>query len=299
MPYKSKRRSHARTAVKRRWTTETVTGTNNDSDEESFKVSSQSSEYDRDELTLHEELNIADIGDLFEMVKSETTVRSLSVLMYLSLTHFGVTWRNADLFLKEIGALSAETCHKWGKVFIEKDLDDFLEEKRGGKHGEIFFDTFPELENTAKLFALEGCQRKSSSFTSLELAHYVDKQYYELTGEVRKHATFLLLHLRSLLPFSIFKTKTMSQMIRSERACRLDLRRWGCKFDKNTAKPYWAGHERTDVVQVRKLFVQTFLHTKERYYRITEGEDPQWIIPKDNPAILLCTCVLILSPFSS
>ena len=101
-------------------------------------------------------MNTADIGDLFEIVKSQTSVRSLSVLVYLSLTHFGVTWRNADLLLKEIGGLSAETCHKWSEVVIEKDLDDFLEEKRGGKRGEIFFDTFPELEKYGEAICTRG-----------------------------------------------------------------------------------------------------------------------------------------------
>ena len=37
----------------------------------------------------------------------------------------------------------------------------------------------------AKSYALEACQMKSASFTSLELAQYLDKQYYDLTGEVR------------------------------------------------------------------------------------------------------------------
>ncbi len=77
-------------------------------------------------------------------------------------------------------------------------------------------------------------------------------------------------------------------MVRTERMCHLDLRRWGCKFDKNTAKPYWAGHERSDVVEARKVFVQKFLTNKDNYYLITEGENPQWIIPKNNPTILLC-----------
>ena len=44
--------------------------------------------------------------------------------------------------------------------------------------------------------------------------------------------------------------------------CRLELRRYGCTFDKNTQKPYWADHERPDAVENRKEFVQTFLENK-------------------------------------
>ncbi|CAF4578463.1 unnamed protein product [Rotaria socialis] len=141
---------------------------------------------------------------------------------------------------EQIGSLGARTCHKWSEIFISGDLDEFLEDGGGGKREPGFFDVFPELENMAKLYALEGCQRKAASFTSLELAQYVDKQYYDFTGE----------------------TKVTNDLIRSEKACRLDLRRWGCRFEKNTAKPYWAGDERSDVVEARKQFVQYFLTKK-------------------------------------
>ena len=77
-------------------------------------------------------------------------------------------------------------------------------------------------------------------------------------------------------------------MIRSERACCLDLHRWGCKFDKNTAKSYWEGHERPDVVEARTNFVNYFLKNQDRYYRIEEGKTIQWNNPKKKPTILIC-----------
>ncbi|CAF2835325.1 unnamed protein product [Rotaria sp. Silwood2] len=186
MPQKSKRKCRATTAAGRRWTTETFARSDDDSDEQISMNLSNLSENDQQKFSLKDKINISDIGDLFEIVKSQTSLRSLSVLIYLSLMYFGVSWRKADLFLKQIGSLSAETCNKWSEVFIEGDLDDFLEDNRGSKRGQSFFDTFPELENMAKLYTLEGCTRKSASFTSLELAQYLNEQYYELTGEVRK-----------------------------------------------------------------------------------------------------------------
>ena len=72
-----------------------------------------------------------------------------------------------------------------GEIFLSGDLDEFLEDGRGGQREPSFYDFFPELENMAKLYTLEACQMKSASFTSLELAQYLDKQYYDLTGEVR------------------------------------------------------------------------------------------------------------------
>ncbi|CAF1532716.1 unnamed protein product, partial [Adineta ricciae] len=99
-----------------------------------------------------------------------------------------------------------------------------------------------------------------------ELAEYLDDQYYALTGQV----------------------KNVPQLVRSEKACRLDLHRWGCKFDKNTAKPYWKGHERPDVVEVRAKYVRNFLTNQDKYYRLEEGKDSQWKAPKKSPTVLTC-----------
>ena len=87
---------------------------------------------------------------------------------------------------------------------------------------------------------------------------------------------------------SILYIKATNDLIRSERACRLDLRRWSCKYEKNTGKPYWAGHERVDVIEARKAFVQYFLIHKQSCYLISAGNNPEWIIPQNNPTILLC-----------
>ena len=56
--------------------------------------------------------------------------------------------------------MSPKTCHIWAETFIEEDYDDFVEENRGGKRGDSFFDTFPELEIKMKLFAIEGATTK-------------------------------------------------------------------------------------------------------------------------------------------
>ena len=98
-----------------------------------------------------------------------------------------MSWRKVDILLKQLGVLSAETCNRWSEVFIQGDLNEFFEDNRGGKHGLSFFDIYPELENKAKLYALESCKRKSASFNALKLAQYLDKKYYESTGEVSRN----------------------------------------------------------------------------------------------------------------
>jgi hypothetical protein len=185
MPQKSKRRSQSAAAIRSRWAKKNI-----DQSDDVFnsEISINVPDIDEDKKEkdiLKNKISILDIGDLFEIIRQETSLRSLSVLLHLSLMYFGIPWRKIDSFLKDIGGLSAETCNKWSTSLIEQDLEGFLEDNRGGKHGEGFFDIYPELENLAKLYAVEACKRKSASFTCSELAEYLDDQYYELTGEVR------------------------------------------------------------------------------------------------------------------
>jgi len=88
--------------------------------------------------------------------------------------------------------------------------------------------------------------------------------------------------------FYCVQIKVTQELIRSENTCCRDLHRWGCKFDKNTAKPYWEDHERPDVIQARTKFVSDFLTNQEKYYRVEEGKDVRWNIPKKNPTVLIC-----------
>ena len=55
------------------------------------------------------------------------------------------------------------------------------------------------------------------------------------------------------------------KFIRSVESCRSDLLRWGAKFDKNTKRPYFEGHERPDVVFKRKELVSKLMRDKDLY----------------------------------
>ncbi|CAF4346091.1 unnamed protein product [Didymodactylos carnosus] len=171
---------------------------------------------------LLDNLDLSAIGDLFEMCKKMCGQRNLSVLLYSLMRHLRVPWRETDDLLTSIGALQRRTAHKWTKAFLSGDLDASTEEKRGGKHSDSFYDTFPEIEMEARTFTVDRCSRKNASFTSAELAKFVDVKYYEVTGE----------------------KKEGDELIRSERSCRGDIRRKGGSFEANTQRPYFEGHER-------------------------------------------------------
>ncbi|CAF1537313.1 unnamed protein product, partial [Didymodactylos carnosus] len=58
----------------------------------------------------------------------------------MTLRRFGHSWRSIDGFLKDIGAMTAKTSHKWADVLINQDFDEFNYDSRGGKRGDSFFD---------------------------------------------------------------------------------------------------------------------------------------------------------------
>ncbi|CAF4940588.1 unnamed protein product [Rotaria sp. Silwood1] len=113
-----------------------------------------------------------------------------------------------------------------------------------------------------------ACSQKSADFKAADLAQFIDTKYYELTG---------------------IKKQIGDGLIRSERSCRLNLRRWGAKFEANSQCPYFEGYDRDDVVKHRNEFVNYFMEHKDFYYTVTDGDTPKWNIPRQSPyRILLC-----------
>ena len=112
-----------------------------------------------------------------------------------------------------------------------------MQEGRGRQQTDSFFDVYPELEADAKLFVSGACSKKAATFKSIDLANFIDSSYYQLTGT----------------------KKRQNQLIRSERMCRLDLKRWGYRFDLNTSGPFYEGHQRADVLAYREKFLDYFL----------------------------------------
>ncbi len=83
-----------------------------------------------------------------------------------------------------------------------------------------FYDMFPDIENEAKTFAISQCQRKTSDFKASDLRDFIDEKFYEVTG----------------------LTKDVNDsFVRSERTCRIDLKKWGAIFGKNSQRPYFEG----------------------------------------------------------
>lgn len=284
MPRKSKRRTRGLTAIVARWKIENETSsvddnhpTNEDanldsvmeiSEEENIEIDDSSGDDDeRQKPGFKHRIRIHDICDLFLLCLEKSNKKYLSVLLYFALRYFNVSFENIDIFLKEIGGLSAQISHKWSKIFLEGDFHQFSNDGRGGKRYDSFYDVYPDIETEAKAFVHVECQKKSASFTAMDVAQFIDSKYYEVIGE-DKHEPGL---------------------IRSVESCRIDLRHWGAKFESNSNRPYFEGHNRADVVLHRNEFIDHFMMKKDAYYTVTADENPGWEIPNQtNRTILIC-----------
>jgi hypothetical protein len=138
--------------------------------------------------------------------------------------------------VKNIEGLTAETARKWSDVFMNGCSNEFTSDDRGGKRGDSFYDIYPDIEADAIMFAIVQCNQKVASFTAFDLAQFIDKPYNEVN------------HIHQI----------ESDLVRSVKSCRLDLRRWGARFDLNSTRPYFEGHERPDAVAHHEEFIHHF-----------------------------------------
>jgi hypothetical protein len=252
---------------KLRWSTQNISVEDHSSDED-FQMGSNEMIIDdkTDNINWTDKIILNYIGDLLEVCINECSYKTISTLIYMILKHFNFTWRDIDNFMSNIGAMRCATAKKWAETFINDDFEMFIKDGRGGKRGDSFFDIYPELEVDAKSFAAASCSRKAADFRSIDLANYIDSAYYKLTNTKKSH----------------------EELIRSNNMCRLDLRRWGYRFDLNTQRPYYIGHDRKDVLDYREIFLEYFLSKKHHYYLVDPGDYPNWCIPTGQPRILIC-----------
>ena len=181
------------------------------------------------DIDLVNKLDVHTIRDLFELLKMSCGSRNLSVLVYMIMRYMGHSWRSTDSFLTDIGAYRCQAAHKQANFFVSGDMQAFLNDGRGGKYTDSFYDVFPELEMEGRAFAIGACSQRTATFIASDLAHFIDTRFCELTQTI----------------------KTNNQLVRSEKCCRFDLRRWSAKFEANSQRPYFEGHERADVITYR------------------------------------------------
>ncbi len=64
---------------------------------------------------------------------------TVNLAIDMSLRFFEIKWEKVDEYLKNIGFMTGETSHKWAKVFIKGDYEEFSNDLRGGKQTNSFY----------------------------------------------------------------------------------------------------------------------------------------------------------------
>ncbi|CAF1138188.1 unnamed protein product [Didymodactylos carnosus] len=136
-------------------------------DEDSYME--EGAEADKQPSNFTDKIGLDDLAALFDLCKSSSSTKYLSVLMYMTLRHVGLTWDACNVILRKMGGFNCETSHKWADLFISGDFEEFPREKRGGKRRIEFWDYFPDIELSAKQFTLDRCSQKSADFTAVHL----------------------------------------------------------------------------------------------------------------------------------
>lgn len=158
------------------------------------------------------------ISDLIETIClnliewTSTDKRNMSVLIFAILEKFKVNRNDIDVFLKDIDCYSIKTCLLWYEKFMNQDYTGMVKDGRYNSFRSEIYSEYPELEESARLFAFERCLSKTAHFKVEDLASFITKEYLILSDD------------NSLKP---------GDYIRSVPSCRLDLIRWGCVNGEN------------------------------------------------------------------
>lgn len=98
---------------------------------------------------------------------------------------FNPAYSFKNYILETLDLLTIQSCESWVKrIKSENNVCAVLRDKRGRYKRVLFYETFPEIEKQARMYAIESASLKECSFTVNDLATYITLifkyQYTEL-----------------------------------------------------------------------------------------------------------------------
>ena len=103
MPRMSKRQQHAK-SISYAFLHKRTIESDNCSGSSEAAIDSEANGSSRERLRqFKQEITNTDLSVLFELCKVQCPLKYLSVLLYMTLRKFAVSWKDCDIFLKEIG----------------------------------------------------------------------------------------------------------------------------------------------------------------------------------------------------
>lgn len=202
-----------------------------------FNITDISSNF---ECEIIQKIDITKISGLVDILRDKCETwnaiheRILSVIFYMILRLCKIKYDYVSNLLANLNLFHIATAHNWCESLVEEnDLMLILKDDRGKYERVEFYDIFPEIEKEAKSFAIQNACKKEATFCVKNLANFVTRQYEEASGDKLGEG----------------------DVIRSESSCRVDLIKWGAKWDSNKNRPYFEGHERPDVVEAKEKYI--------------------------------------------
>lgn len=110
----------------------------------------------------------------------------VGILIYMIISFFNPAYAFKSYVLETLNILTIQTCESWIKRIIQSEENVYIHmrDKRGRYKRTRFYETFPDIEKQARLYAIESASLKESSFTVNDLATYItllfQYQYPEL-----------------------------------------------------------------------------------------------------------------------
>lgn len=122
---------------------------------------------------------------------------------------FNPAYAFKDYVLETINLLTIKSCESWVKqIESEQNVCIVKKDKRGRYKRALFYETFPDIEKQARLFAIENASQKECSFTVNDLATHINllfkHQYPELFDR------YLIIKIKYLLLNFFFTNKKKS-----------------------------------------------------------------------------------------
>ena len=154
-----KRAARGHSSIFQRWIEKSVFSESESSNKDDSKIDVDFKADSDDERDFSEKFDLNDIGDLLELCQQQGTLKNISLLIYMTLRYFSISWREIDNFLQQIGGTRCETAHKWAKIYLTDDLIEFNIDNRRGKVSGSFYDTFSDIENEAKFPSELSCKQ--------------------------------------------------------------------------------------------------------------------------------------------
>ena len=162
------------------------------------------------------------------------------ILSILKVCHIPRT--KIEHILRTLNSICYKTAELYANKLVNSDFDALTIDNRGRYHRYSVFEFFPDLKDHLHEFVVDRVSQKTSFFN---IKMCIDESHSYLK--------------RSLPDYDyseIINTKSIQNLLEN----------WGFKYSNNKARPFINGHEREDVVLIRKDFVDYFAFRKGRLF---------------------------------